>query len=175
MILFPDAYIRTGHSNLNNVSLHHTTHLICWFYDVPIPHLITRPLVRTQNSDVHINLFTKATSVQKHGGLLINLNDVFTYDIRTLYEYSDTWGVYLLTFQDLVSIDLLLSAIYRPPHDDNNNNENISKFIAEFSPIIDILQRENKSAAIVGDFDINLLQINNPRKIQRILRYDAYK
>ena len=100
----------------------------------------------------------------KHGGLLINLNDVFTYDIRTLYEYSYTWEVYLLTFQDLVSIDLLISAIYRPPHDDNNDNGNISKFIAEFSPIIDILQKENKSAAIVGDFDINLLQINNPRK-----------
>ena len=42
----------------------------------------------------------------------------------------------------------------------NNNNESISKFTSEFSPIVDILQKENNYAVIVGDFNINLLQIN---------------
>ena len=46
--------------------------------------------------------------------------------------------------------------IYRPPHD-NNNNANIQQLISELSPIIDIIQRENTYAAIVGDFNINLL------------------
>ena len=46
-----------------------------------------------------------------------------------------------------------------------NNNENISKFIAELSPIIDLLQSENKYATVVGDFNINLLQINEREKI----------
>ena len=36
-----------------------------------------------------------------------------------------------------------------------DNNENISKFTAEFLPIVDVLQKENKYTAIVGEFNIN--------------------
>ena len=49
--------------------------------------------------------------------------------------------------------------IYRPPID-NDNIDNISKLLSELSPVLDILQKENSYAAIVGDFNINLLQIN---------------
>ena len=59
---------------------------------------------------------------------------------------------------------LTIGKIYRPPHD-NNNNENISKFIAELSPIIELLQSENNYATVVGDFNINLLQINEREKV----------
>ena len=38
--------------------------------------------------------------------------------------------------------------------------KSIEKFIEEISPIIDITQKENSHAAIVGDFNINLLQVN---------------
>ena len=53
--------------------------------------------------------------------------------------------------------------IYRPPHD-NNNNVNIQQFVSELSPIMEILQSENTYAAIVGDFNINLLQISEREK-----------
>ena len=43
--------------------------------------------------------------------------------------------------------------MYRPPHD-NNNNKNIEKFIDDISPIIDTIQKENRHAAILGDFNI---------------------
>ena len=46
----------------------------------------------------------------KHGGLLIYLNDDFTYDQSI--NILTSGKAYLLTFQDLVSIDRLLSAIY---------------------------------------------------------------
>ena len=49
--------------------------------------------------------------------------------------------------------------IYRPPHD-NNNNVNIQQFVSELSPIMEILQSENTYAAIVGYFNINILQIS---------------
>ena len=54
---------------------------------------------------------------------------------------------------------LTICNISRPPHD-NNNNDNISKFLSELSPVLDILQKENSYAAIVGDFNTNLLQMN---------------
>ena len=44
--------------------------------------------------------------------------------------------------------------MYRSPHD-HNDNKNIEKFIDEISPIIDIMQKENNYAAIVGDFNLN--------------------
>ena len=40
------------------------------------------------------------------------------------------------------------------------------RFIEEISPIINTLQKENEYAAIVGDFNINLLQINEREKIE---------
>ena len=42
---------------------------------------------------------------------------------------------------------------------DNNNNVKIPQFVSELSPIMEILQSENTNAAILGDFNINLLQI----------------
>ena len=53
--------------------------------------------------------------------------------------------------------------IYLPPHD-NNNNVNIQQFVSELSLIMEILQSENRYAAIVGDFNINLLQISEREK-----------
>ena len=100
----------------------------------------------------------------KHGGLLIYLNDDFTYDQRTLYKHSDIWeGVFIDVSGPSLNRPLTIGNIYRPPHD-NNDNENISKFIAELSPIIDLLQSENMYSTVVGDFNINLLQINEREK-----------
>ena len=74
----------------------------------------------------------------KHGGLLIYLNDAFTYDKRTLYKHSDIWeGLFIDVSGPSLNRPLTIGNIYRPPHD-NNNNENISTFIAELSPIIDL-------------------------------------
>ena len=55
--------------------------------------------------------------------------------------------------------------IYKPPHN-SNNNANIETFIEEISPMINTLQKENKYVAIVGDFNINLLQINEREKFE---------
>ena len=41
--------------------------------------------------------------------------------------------------------------------------------IDEISPIIDIIQKENSYAAIVGDFNINLLQVNEREKYAEFL------
>ena len=57
-----------------------------------------------------------------------------------------------------LSKTLTIGNMYKPLHD-HNDNKNIDKFIAEISPIIDIMQTENIHAAIVGDFNINLVLV----------------
>ena len=73
-----------------------------------------------------------------------------------------------------LSKTLTIGNMYRPPHD-NDNNKNIEKFIDQISPIIDIIQKENSYVAIVGDFNINLLQVNKREKICRIFRPDVHQ
>ena len=54
------------------------------------------------------------------------------------------------------------------PTHDNNENKNTKKFIDEISLIIDNT-KENSNAAIVGDFNINLLQVNERGKYAEVL------
>ena len=99
----------------------------------------------------------------KHGGLMIYLNDSYSYKIRNLFTNSNIWeGLFIDITGGNLCRTFTIGNIYRPPHD-NNNNANI-QLISELSPIIDIIQRENTYAAIVGDFNINLLQISEREK-----------
>ena len=100
----------------------------------------------------------------KHGGLMIFLNESYSYKVRNLFTNSNIWeGLFIDINGGNLCRTFTIGNIYRPPHD-NNNNANIEQFISELSPIIDIIQRENTYAAIVGDFNINLLQISEREK-----------
>ena len=77
-----------------------------------------------------------------------------------MYTRSDIWeGLFIDFSGHNLHRPITIGNIYRPPHN-NNNIANIETFIEEMSPIINTLQKENKYAAIVGAFNINLLQIN---------------
>ena len=105
----------------------------------------------------------------KHGGLIVYINEKYSYKLRNLYDKSDVWeGLFIDVNGHNLSKTLTIGNMYRPPHD-NNNNKNIEKFIDEISPIIDIIQKENSYAAIVGDFNINLLQMNEREKYAEFL------
>ena len=81
-----------------------------------------------------------------------------------MYARSDIWeGLFIDVSGHNLHRPITIGNIYRPPHN-NNNNANIDAFIEEMSPIINILQKENKYATIVGDFNINLLQIDEREK-----------
>ena len=109
-------------------------------------------------------LIHQGSKCTKHGGLIIYLNDNYSYKIRNLYNGSNIWeGLFIDINGGNLCRTFTIGNIYRPPHD-NNNNINIQQFISELSPIIEILQSENTYAAIVGDFNINLLQISEREK-----------
>ena len=105
-------------------------------------------------------LIHQGSKCTRQGGLIIYLHEEYTYKLRNIYTQSDIWeGLFIDVSGQNLRRPITIGNIYKPPHN-NNNNANIERFIEEISPIINTLQKENKFAAIVGDFNINLLQIN---------------
>ena len=105
-------------------------------------------------------LIHQGSKCTKHGGLMIYLNKSYSYKIRNLFTNSNIWeGLFIDINGGNLCRTFTIGNIYRPPHD-NNNNANIKQFISELSPITDIIQRKNTYAAIVGDFNMNLLRIS---------------
>ena len=105
-------------------------------------------------------LIHQGSKCTRHGGLIIYLHDEYTYKLRNMYTQSDIWeGLFIDVSGQNLRRPITIGNIYKPPHN-NNNNANIERFIEEISPMINTFQKENKYAAIVGDFNINLLQIN---------------
>ena len=101
----------------------------------------------------------------RHGGLVMYLHEQYTYNLRNMYTRSDIWeGLFIDVSDHNLHRPITIGNIYRPPHN-NNNNANIEIFIEEMSLIINTLQKENKYATIVSDFNINLLQINEREKM----------
>ena len=97
-----------------------------------------------------------------HGGLIIYLYKDFTYNVRNdLYQTSDIWeGLFIdITGQSILN-KLTLGNIYKPPKNNNNNTKYIADFISEITPILHTLTQENSYAILVGDFNIDLLKLN---------------
>ena len=103
-------------------------------------------------------LIHQGSTCTKHGGLIIYLNESYSYKMRNLYSSSDILaGMFIDINGGNLCRTFTIGNIYRPPHD-NNNNVNI-QFVSELSPIMEIFQSENTYAAIVGDFNINFFDL----------------
>ena len=114
-------------------------------------------------------LIHQGSKCTEHGGLIIYLNESYSYKMRNLYTSSNIWeGMFIDINGGNLCRTFTIGNIYRPPHD-NNNNVNIQQFVSELFPIMEILQSENTYAAIVGDFNINLLQISEREKFGEFL------
>ena len=105
-------------------------------------------------------LIHQCSKCTMHGGLIIYLNENYCYKIRNLYTGSNIWeGLFIDINGANLCRTFKIGNIYRPPRD-INNNINIQQFISELSPIVEILQSENAYAAIMCDFNLNILQIS---------------
>ena len=88
-------------------------------------------------------LIHQGSKCTKHGGLIIYLIERYSYKLRNLYTGSDIWeGLFVDVKGYNLRRPLTIGNIYRPPHD-NNSNENIGIFLKELSPIIDILHQRH--------------------------------
>ena len=85
--------------------------------------------------------------------------------VRKLYDSSDFWeGLFIDISGANLSKHITLGNIYRPPKL-NNNDLSISTFIEEFAPILSKLGNEKSETIITGDFNIDLLKVNDRPKV----------
>ena len=119
------------------------------------------------SSDSDTSLFKidgyKLTSQGKmcssHGGLAIYINEKFNFSTIDLNINSQIWEGQFIEIENIESNkSLILGNVYRPP---NNTNTLYQSFTNEFIPILENLQRSNRETIIAGDFNIDLLKINN--------------
>ena len=115
------------------------------------------------------HLINQGRVCSKHGGLMIYVKDSFTYKIQKLYKKSDIWeGLFIEIKGDQLIKPITIGNIYRPPFD-NNSNSNVENFIQQFNPVIDKISRNNSHAIILGDYDIDLLKIQEREKYGEFL------
>ena len=109
------------------------------------------------------NLIAQGKSCSNKGGLMIYLRDHYTYK-ELKFDYSTTrWeGQFIETSINNSARKILIGNIYRPPR---NLNDNYSNFTNELSSILSEMENQNSDAIICGDFNINLLKINEKETI----------
>ena len=100
----------------------------------------------------------------RKGGLIIYLNDSFTYTRRDLYESSKIWeGIFIdIThkYEQKLPQKITLANIYRPGRD-NNSTKSIKLFLKPFKEIMLKLYKENSTIVTGGDFNINLMELTS--------------
>ena len=107
------------------------------------------------------NLYAFGKKVCAHGGLFTYVKDEYKCSVRPFCQNSTIYeGLFIDINSDKFLKKITLGNIYRPSKKNNSISE-INSFINEISPIIDCLSKENSQLAISGDFNINLLEINN--------------
>ena len=94
-----------------------------------------------------------------HGGLAIYISEKFNCSTIDLNINSQIWEGQFIEIENIESNkSLIIGNVYRPP---NNTNTLYQDFTNEFIPILENLQRANCETIIAGDFNIDLLKINN--------------
>ena len=102
----------------------------------------------------------------EHGGLIIYLQNTFTYYLKNIHHISARWeGLFIDVYHENIKTKTVIGNIYRPPRRNNCNNE-IDLFLNEFRPALHKLEKEKSPILLSGDFDLNLLDITDREKIQ---------
>ena len=108
------------------------------------------------------------SSCSKHGGVACYIHKIYSYFLRDKNIKSKHWdGLFIDVFGDHLRKPVTIAYIYRPPK--NNTNSQIQAFCDEIAPIITEIIKANTDSFFVGDFNINLLKINEREKIQDYL------
>ena len=98
------------------------------------------------------------------GGLLIYVDSKFSYELKMNLNTYENWeGLVVKIHGGSLSKAIYICNLYRPPR---VNTELLQQFINDLSPIINNLNRHRHNIVIAGDFNINLLEINDKVKVE---------
>ena len=104
---------------------------------------------------------TQGKTCGNKGGLVMYINNCFNYKVIMTLNQFDHWeGQFVKITGGGLSKDVIIGNIYRPPRD---LNENYIQFLNEFTSIISLIDKTNSDIIIAGDFNINLLKINEKK------------
>ena len=91
---------------------------------------------------------------------MIYLKDDYSYKIMNAHAPSNMLECMFLEISGgSLPQPILLGNVYRPPRN-NNDNDSIRRFDTESSSVLNIFTKSNLNIIISGDFNINLLEIN---------------
>ena len=97
------------------------------------------------------------------GGLIIYLKQKFKYNIKNIHTETDSWECQFIDITgQLPSKNVILGNVYIPP---KNTNIDYKKFIDEFAIISAWLENCNSELIIAGDYNIDLLKVNEKQVI----------
>ena len=103
----------------------------------------------------------------RKGGLFIYIHENYNGKHKKLYKPSADWeGFFIEVTSPILPNKIILGNVYRPPRD-NYSDASIDRFLEPFSDILTSLQSENCALMICGDFNINLLRLNEREKFQQ--------
>ena len=104
------------------------------------------------------NLVQHGKQCSAHGGLAIYISTKLNFSTVDININSQVWEGQFIEISNIeTNKTLIIGNLYRPPH---NTNDLYQTFINEFIPILEHLQRVNREVIIAGDFNIDLLKIN---------------
>ena len=112
-------------------------------------------------------LVTGLPSCSLHGGVGLYIKANFEYKILNFVNSSAVWdGQFIEILNNSKNITastgsgkkLVIGNIYRPPRD---NVENIHNFIQDLNNNLNRLQNMNCEVTVVGDFNLDLLKVND--------------
>ncbi len=106
------------------------------------------------------NLVPQGKSCTAKGGLIIYSHEQFKYDYKSKLNKCRTWEGQVIQLKNRGNLNKPINIvnIYRPP---NDLLDSYNEFIKELSPVLSTLQNNNNEVRVAGDFNINLLQIND--------------
>jgi len=103
-------------------------------------------------------LIPQGKSCSSKGGLVIYLHNKFTYENKMCLNNFETWEEQVIgVTKGGLTKSIVIANIYRPP---NNLNHKYRQFIQELTPTLKALENMNTESIITGDFNIDLLKIN---------------
>ena len=110
--------------------------------------------------DGYQTFYTKASS-SSHGGLITYVDDIYEVSLIKKIDSSSIWdGLFLKLKHSNMQNEIIVGNLYKPPRD-NNNTANITAFREELESVLRDLDMKNSEALICGDFNINILKIND--------------
>ena len=112
---------------------------------------------------------SQGRSCSKHGGLITYVHDKYNYDLYRNIDQSNIWEGQVIRIYNLNNLkDIYLCNSYRPPRG-NITDDSLLPFIEDINNILSELNKSKSIIALLGDFNINLLQYNNSSAVRDYL------